>query len=89
MRHISRPQLICIINLCVMQSTGVMAGWKFFASAGYHFYEVGMCTVCVKTRFPLLLILLGFYGRPWTMEQRKELFRRYCLLTISNTVSYT
>uniref|UniRef100_A0A673IYD7 Protein O-GlcNAcase-like n=1 Tax=Sinocyclocheilus rhinocerous TaxID=307959 RepID=A0A673IYD7_9TELE len=20
----------------------------------------------------------GFYGRPWTMEQRKELFRRYC-----------
>lgn len=24
-----------------------------------------------------VLSYLGFYGRPWTMEQRKELFRRY------------
>lgn len=23
-----------------------------------------------------LIFCIGFYGRPWTMEQRKELFRR-------------
>uniref|UniRef100_A0A3B4CD60 Protein O-GlcNAcase n=1 Tax=Pygocentrus nattereri TaxID=42514 RepID=A0A3B4CD60_PYGNA len=30
----------------------------------------------VKLIVCLLLFVTGFYGRPWTMEQRKELFRR-------------
>uniref|UniRef100_A0A672MQB8 Protein O-GlcNAcase-like n=1 Tax=Sinocyclocheilus grahami TaxID=75366 RepID=A0A672MQB8_SINGR len=30
----------------------------------------------------------GFYGRPWTMEQRKELFRRYCQKWGLNTYLY-
>jgi len=25
-------------------------------------------------------VVEGFYGRPWTADQRKELFRRYCRL---------
>lgn len=24
----------------------------------------------------IIILNLGFYGRPWVMEQRKELFRR-------------
>uniref|UniRef100_A0A9J7YLK3 Protein O-GlcNAcase n=1 Tax=Cyprinus carpio carpio TaxID=630221 RepID=A0A9J7YLK3_CYPCA len=33
-------------------------------------------------------VVEGFYGRPWTMEQRKELFRRYCQKWGLNTYLY-
>lgn len=41
-------------------------------------------------RLNLLFAYAGFYGRPWTMEQRKELFRRYneLLVYLSIQVDY-
>lgn len=38
-------------------------------------------------RFDILcsfaIFFIGFYGRPWVMEQRKELFRRYVMYICS------
>lgn len=40
--------------------------------------SVGDSTVdCIAGEPTALFAFAGFYGRPWTMEQRKELFRRY------------
>lgn len=61
-----------------------MRGWKLFASTITIFPR----TQCVKNCFPRSSFLLGFYGRPWTMEQRKELFRRYRFLIIANTITH-
>lgn len=49
-------------------------------SSSPNLYSMLACVItpfCICRTLMVIFSDAGFYGRPWTMEQRKELFRRY------------